>query len=93
MELIEFLGQIRTEVRDEISDRTVASGTAYPYPELVFSEIVMKHMEDVGMTYEPQICHVDGKSGKANIRLSGYSISEDGDRLDLFVILCYNEDI
>lgn len=85
MELIEFLGQIRTEVRDEISDRTVDSGTAYPYPELVFSEIVMKHMEDVGMTYEPQICHVDGKSGKANIRLSGYSISEDGDRLDLFV--------
>lgn len=85
MELIEFLGQIRAEVRDEISDRAAASGTAYPYPELVFSEIVMKHMEDVGMTYEPQICHVDGKAGNANIRLSGYSISEDGDRLDLFV--------
>lgn len=85
MELNEFLGQIRAEVRDEVCDRTAASGTAYPYPELVFSEIVMKHMEDVGMTYEPQICHVDGKAGKANIRLSGYSISEDGDRLDLFV--------
>ncbi len=85
MELIEFLGQIRAEVRDEIADRAAASGTAYPYPELVFSEIVMKHMEDVGMTYEPQVCHVDGKAGRANIRLSGYSISEDGDRLDLFV--------
>lgn len=95
MELIEFLGQIRAEVRDEISDRTAASGTAYPYPELVFSEIVMKHMEDVGMTYEPQICHVDGKAGKAgkaNIRLSGYSISEDGDRLDLFVTVYLNSE-
>lgn len=92
MELIEFLGQIRSEVQDEISDRMVASGSTYPYPELVFSEIVMKHMEDVGMTYEPQVCHLDSKVRNANIRLSGYSISEDGDRLDLFVTVYLNSD-
>lgn len=94
MELIEFLGQIRAEVQDEISERMTASGAAYPYPELVFSEIVMKHMEDVGMTYEPQVCHVDSKVGRggASIRLSGYSISEDGDRLDLFVTHYLNLD-
>lgn len=92
MELKEFLGQIRAEVQDEISERMTTSGTAYPYPELVFSEIVMKHMEDVGMTYEPQVCHFDNKVGNANIRLSGYSVSEDGDRLDLFVAVYRNSD-
>ncbi|WP_038912969.1 AIPR family protein [Dickeya zeae] len=92
MELIEFLGQIRTEVQYEISDRMEVSGSAYPYPELVFSEIVMKHMEDVGMTYDPQVCHLDNKVGNANTRLSGYSISEDGYRLDLFVTVYLDSD-
>jgi len=90
MELDIFLDQIRSEVQAEISDRMIASGAAYPYSELVFSEIVMKHMEDVGMTYEPQVCHLDNKVVNANIRLSGYSVSEDGDRLDLFVTVYRN---
>lgn len=85
MELTEFLVQTRAEVSEEVAERMGASGSAFPYPELVFSEIVMKHMEDVGMTYEPQVCHYDTKAGNANIKLSGYSVSEDDDRLDLFV--------
>ncbi|MBK9496116.1 MAG: AIPR family protein [Xanthomonadales bacterium] len=93
MELTEFLAQIRAEVRDEISERMTTSGAAYPYPELIFSEIVMRHMEDVGMTYEPQVCHYDSKVGNANIRLSGYSVSEDGDRLDLFVTVYRNAEL
>jgi hypothetical protein len=90
MELPEFLAQIRTEVQSEIAERIATSGTAYPYPELVFSEIVMKHMEDVGMTFEPQVCHYDNKVASANTRLSGYSISDEGDRLDLFVTVYRN---
>lgn len=90
MEIADFLSQIRAEVHGEISERLTTSGAAYPYPELVFSEIVMSHMEDVGMTYEPQICHYDSKVGNASIRLSGYSVSEDGDRLDLFVTVYRN---
>lgn len=85
MELIDFLLQIRSEVQDEIAERMAVSGTGYPYPELVFAEITMRHMEDIGMTYEPQVCHVDTRAQIGNIRLSGYSISEDCDRLDLFV--------
>ncbi|KRA41482.1 AIPR family protein [Pseudoxanthomonas sp. Root630] len=90
MELIEFLVQTRAEVSDEIAERMTISGTPYPYPELVFSEIVMRHMEDVGMTYEPQVCYYDTKVGNANIKLSGYSVSEDDDRLDLFVSIYMN---
>lgn len=90
MDLSEFLNQLRTEVQNEIADRMSASGTAYPYPELVFAEIVMRHMEDVGMTYEPQVCHYDSSVGNAKVRLSGYSVSDEGDRLDLFVTLYVN---
>ena len=92
MELKDFLSQIRAEVNSEISERIATSGAAYPYPELVFSEIVMKHMEDVGMTFEPQICHFQNKVANSHIRLSGYSVSDDGDRLDLFVTVYRNSD-
>jgi hypothetical protein len=90
MELKEFLAQIRAEVQMEISERMATTGVSYPYPELVFSEIVMKHMEDVGMTFEPQVCHFDRKVANSSIRMSGYSASDDGDRLDLFVTVYRN---
>jgi len=85
MELTDFLSQIRAEVQDDIDERMSVSGTAYPFPDLVFTEIAMRHMEEIGMTYEPQVCHVDTRVNVGNIRLSGYSVSEDGERLDLFV--------
>jgi hypothetical protein len=43
----------------------------------VFSGIVMEHMSDIGMTFEPVECHFEGKVGNANLRLSGYSLSDD----------------
>ena len=92
MELNEFMAQTKSEVNDEIAERMSVSGTPYPYPAMVFSEIVMKHMEDVGMTFEPQVCFYDTKVGNANVKLAGYSVSEDGDRLDLFVSVYLNSD-
>lgn len=87
MELVEFLRQTQAEVRSEIGDRLGVQGVSYPYPESVFAEVVMKHMSEIGMTYEPQVCHYSAKVGNANLRLSGYAISDDGDQLDLFVSL------
>jgi hypothetical protein len=99
MELIEFLRQTQSEVRAEIAERvgaTVGSGgeqgAPYPYPESVFAEIVMQHMAEIGMTFEPQICHYSAKIGSAILKLSGFSISEDADQLDLFVCLYANTD-
>jgi len=87
MELQEFLAQTQQEVRSEIDDRLGAPGNAYPFPETVFGEVVMQHMSDIGMTFEPVSCHYSAKVGNANLRLSGYSVSEDADQLDLFVSL------
>src|SRR5437868_1286800 len=87
MELVDFLRQTQAEVRTEIADRLSDVGGTYPYPESVFAEIVMQHMADIGMTFEPTVCHFEATVGRAQLRLGGYAISEDGDQVDLFVSL------
>lgn len=81
MDLQEFLTQTQLDVREQVSD-------GMPFAELAFSEIVMQHMAEAGMTSaEPAVCHFNGKVANANLRLSGYALSDDGDQLDLFVSL------
>ncbi|CTP83198.1 abortive phage infection protein [Xanthomonas translucens pv. arrhenatheri] len=85
MNLPEFLRETQTAVRSQMRDGAL-------YEELVFSGIVMDHMSEIGMTFEPVECHFEGKVGNANLRLSGYSLSEENDQLDLFVSLYANVD-
>lgn len=80
MDLIDFLRQTQTEVRSEIGEH-LGSGDGYPYPESVFAEVVMQHMSQIGMTFDPQVCHYSAKVGNANLRLSGYAMSEEVDQL------------
>jgi len=80
MTLEEFLGETRTEIAAQMSDGS-------PFAELVFCEVVMQHLVEAGMTFEPVVCHFQGRVGNANLRLSGYAISDDADQLDLFVSL------
>lgn len=88
MELEEFLQQTQADVRAQISERLeTTEDQRYPYPETIFAEVVMEHMAEIGMTYEPTACHYSAKVGNANLRLSGYSLSEDAEQLDLFVSL------
>jgi hypothetical protein len=87
MELADFLRQTQAEVRSEIGERLGSAGNGYPYPESVFAEVVMQHMSQIGMTFDPQVCHYSAKVGNAPLRLSGYAMSEDADQLDLFVSL------
>jgi hypothetical protein len=80
MELLDFLRETQAQVKTQMADGS-------PYAEIVFSEVVMQHMAEIGMTFEPVSCHFQGKVGNANLRLSGYAISDDHDQLDLFVSL------
>jgi AIPR protein len=80
MDLSDFLRETQAQVRAQMSEGS-------PFAELVFSEIVMQHMAEIGMTFEPVACHVQGKIGNAVLRLSGYALSEEQDQLDLFVSL------
>lgn len=85
MELDEFFRQTKAEVDSQIGERMNALDQPYPYPESVFCEIVMQHMSEIGMTFEPQVCHYSAKVGSANLRLSGFALSDEADQLDLFV--------
>jgi hypothetical protein len=87
MELVDFLRETQAEVQAEIRERLGTSSEAYPYPELVFAEIVIQHMSEVGMTFEPQPCHYSSRSPGGNLRISGYAVSDETDQLDLFVSL------
>ena len=86
MELDEFLRQTQADVRSQVDDRRGEPG-AYPYAESVFAEVVMDHMSEIGMTFDPTVCHYTAKVQNAMLRLSGYAVSEDSDQLDLFVSL------
>lgn len=87
MNLEEFLLQTQAEVKAQIDERLETLGTAYPYPETVFAEVVMQHMADIGMTFEPEACHYSARVGNAILRLSGFAVSDEADQLDLFVSL------
>jgi hypothetical protein len=80
MTLDDFLAETRAEIATQMNEGS-------PFAELVFCEVVMQHLVDVGMTFEPVVCHFQGKVGNANLRLSGYAISDDADQLDLFISL------
>jgi hypothetical protein len=87
MELIDFLHKTQHEVREEMATRAAEPGEVTPFAELVFTEVVTRHMADIGMTFEPQICHYSARVGDGMLRLSGYALSDDIDQLDLYVSL------
>jgi len=80
MDLADFLRETQAEVKAQMSEGS-------PFAEIVFTDIVTRHMAEIGMTFEPVECHYQGKFGNATFRLSGYSVSDDQDQLDLFVSL------
>lgn len=93
MDLADFLQQTQREVREEMAARANQIGEEMPFPELIFTEVVSKHMAEIGMTFEePEVCHYEAKVGGANVRLSGFALSEDGEQLDLFISLYQGAD-
>ena len=82
MTLEDFLNQLQTDIRERM-----AEGDAPPYTEMVFAELVMEHMAEIGMTSDPVVCHYAARVDRAELRLSGYAVSRDDEQLDLFVSL------
>lgn len=92
MELVDFLRDTQASVREEVL-KDIAPGEAPVPAEAVFTEHVMAHMADEGITFEPTVCHYGAKVGSYKVKISGYSVSDttdelgNPDRLDLFVSL------
>lgn len=83
MTLDEFLVDIHGRVRADLAD----PGGTQPFEESAFTDIVMQHMADIGMTSDPEVCHYSARVSRKEVKISGYAASEDGEELDLFVTL------
>lgn len=80
MTLDDFLAEMRADIATQMSEGA-------SFSEEVFCEVVMQHLVDVGMTSDPVGCHYQATVGRANLKLSGYAMSEDIEQLDLFISL------
>ncbi|AVE50218.1 MULTISPECIES: MZA anti-phage system associated AIPR family protein MzaE [Serratia] len=93
MEIIDFLRQTQNDIRKEYQEQMAQPGVESPFQELIFTDIVMRHMADIGMTFDDaETCHFIAKVSGHNVRLSGYAFSEDSDQLDLFVSIYHGSD-
>lgn len=87
MVLKDFLSTVHQDVRDRMaSDSASATGTPQ-FEELVFTEVLAGYMADRGITYDPHPCRFFASIEDKVLRLSGYALSDDLDRLDVLVSL------
>jgi hypothetical protein len=92
MLLKDFLHAVHAEVRERIDMQTAAAPHEVRFEELVFTEIFGRYMAERDITWEPQLCHFSAMVEGRSLRLSGYAISEELDRLDLLVSVYCGED-
>lgn len=92
MELSIFLTKLRSEVADEIVLRSNSPGAGVALPEQIFTDVFTRYMVEAGLTSAPQVCSYDGRFQEGCARLSGYALSADSERLDLFVSLYFGVD-
>jgi hypothetical protein len=81
MDINEFLQSIYKDVKAAQSDPSSEEGFA----ESIFTEMIMSHMSEIGMSHDATVCHYEGNWGNAKLKLSGYAFSDDHECLDLFV--------
>lgn len=72
---------------DEVRDRAVSSMEGDGFSQNVFVETVAEHLAEIGMLDNPVACHHEGRFGNGALRLSGYAVPDEGDRLDLLIAL------
>lgn len=90
MTLEEFLVQTQGDVRKLVSDRMAEGG--YLKAEAAFTDVVMQHLSECGMTFDTRPLHIERKISGAMLKLNGYAVSDDADQLDLFVTLYADTD-
>lgn len=84
MSLAEFHSGFLDNLRDLVAEHFETHGK-YPSEELIFAEMVMSHLEDAYICDDAEVCHWSGMVERAKTRISGYSLSQDETRLDLFI--------
>ena len=81
------LPQFVIELQSEIADRALGDDEEGEFTENAFVEVVSEHLSEIGMIENPVTCHFTGKVGAGMVRVSGYAIPEDGERIDIIVAI------
>lgn len=92
MVLKDFLSGIHREVREQMAGDAASATGAAQFSELVFTEVFARHMAERGFTYEPHPCHFFAVIDGQTLRLSGYALSDELDRLDVLVSVYSGDD-
>lgn len=87
MNLDEYYQKIRIQIALEINEAVETGKLPLPSAENIFAEIVMNHLDDADFVKDSQVCTYEAKIKNKEIKLSGYSINDDKDELDLFISL------
>ena len=81
------LQQFSAELRSEVSDRALGDVDAGEFSENTFVDVISEHLADIGMIENPVTCHFPGRIGKGIIKVSGYAVPDDGERIDILVAI------
>lgn len=85
MNLSEFHSEFCNHVQGVVSERANNPDEVFPQKELIFAELAMDDVTAAGISEAPEVCHWEGTIRNAKLRISGFSISADETRIDLFL--------
>lgn len=85
MTLSEFHAEFRNHIQGVMAERASNPDDAFPHEELIFAELAMDDVSAAGISEAPEVSHWEGTIRNAKLRISGYSISGDDTRIDLFL--------
>ncbi|MBF0426048.1 MAG: AIPR family protein [Magnetococcales bacterium] len=75
----------------EVLERAMGAGDGQgDFKETSFTELVLEHLEEYGVTETPHVAYFEGRVGKAIARVNGYAVNEEEDTLDLFSTVFMN---
>ncbi|BCW88253.1 hypothetical protein sos41_13920 [Alphaproteobacteria bacterium SO-S41] len=81
------LASFAKDLQSETSDRALGDLDGGEFSENAFVELVSEHLAEIGMLENPVTCFFQRRMGAAFVKLNGYAIPDDGERIDLFVAI------
>ncbi len=81
-QLREFADLIAGEVEDRIAE--LGSNANEVDREKAFTQTALEYLEDNGMISTPVLCRHQEDSGHSRCRFTGFAVSDDGSRLEIF---------
>lgn len=76
-----------TALAEEVRDQALGDSAGAEFTENAFVEIVSEHLAEIGMLDNPVVCFHQGRFGAGGVRLNGYAVPDDGERIDLLVAI------